>query len=196
MGGLDLTVLADILRESMARGQNPSLTLTSNSMYPLLKTGDRISIESVTPSDLRRGDIITLIDDSDRSQLLTHRFWGKERNGNEWLLVTRGDRPLEFDAPFAASKLIGRVISRQRDQHHLNLQTGSGERLNRWLTKVATTDLHKFTGIVWQETVLDPILLAKKSNQIVGQKQQTFYSRLWRKIHLSRAVFVVSLVDG
>ena len=192
MGRLDSTVLADILRASMAQGQNPGITLTSNSMYPLLKTGDRISIEAILPSDLRHGDIITLIDDSDRSQLLTHRFWGKQLNGSKLLLLTRGDRPLKFDTPFPADNLVGRVIDRQRNQHQLNLQTGSGGWLNRWLARTTAVELHKFTGINWKEVVSNPIALSKKSNQLIKENQQE--NRLRRKIHLSRSIIVTTLV--
>lgn len=199
MGGLDSGILADILRESMSQGQFPGITLTSNSMYPLLKTGDRISIEAVAPSDLQYGDIITLIDDSDRSQLLTHRFWGKQLDKNKWWLLTRGDRPLEFDTPFAASNLVGRVIDRQRNQRQLNLQTGSGAWLNGWLTKVAAADLRRLTGVEWKEAASNPIALTRKSNKIVreegvnGRFQRS--RRLWRKIYLARSIIVTSLIS-
>ena len=191
MGRLDSAILADILRESMSQGQNPGITLTSNSMYPLLKTGDRISIEPVTPSDLQPGDIITIIDDGDRSQLLTHRYWGKQLNGNDLLILTRGDRPLEFDAPFAASKLVGRVISRQRKQHQLNIKTGSGKWLNGWLAKATAVELHELTGISWKEAVPNPIALSKKSNRII--REQKVNGRLRRKLFLSRSIIVTTL---
>lgn len=142
----DARVLADLLRESMARGEQPALTLTSDSMAPLLKTGDQIRIAAATPAALRPGDIVTFVA-AGGSQLMTHRFWGTLQQDGQTALVTRGDRPLQFDAPFAADRLVGHVVARLRHGRELRLDAGAGAWLNSRLTALARHDMARLAGV-------------------------------------------------
>lgn len=151
MGEPDVDMLAELLRESMARGDQPALTLTSDSMAPLLRTGDQIRIAPAAVDALQPGDIVTFIDDSDAVQLMTHRFWGSVRQADQTLIVTRGDRPLWFDRPFGAGRLVGRAVARLRDGRELRLDTGSGARLNRRLAGLAGRDIAQLAGVEYAE---------------------------------------------
>ena len=125
-------LIADMLRQSLEQGDTPFLTISSDSMAPLLKTGDQVGLEPVEPFQLNPGDIITLAPEGD---LLTHRFWGM---GNG-CLRTRGDRPLVFDPLWTSDCLLGRVIVRKRNGRSLSFTSGWGQRLNRhlaWLIKL------------------------------------------------------------
>lgn len=143
----DARMLAELLRESMARGDQPALTLTSDSMAPLLRTGDQIRIAPAAVDGLQPGDIVTFIDDSDAVQLMTHRFWGSVRQADQTLIVTRGDRPLWFDRPFMAGRLVGRAVARLRHGRELRLDTGSGGWLNRRLAGLAGRDIAQLAGV-------------------------------------------------
>lgn len=123
--------IAQLLQASMQAGQFPLLTVTSNSMAPLLQTGDQVQLEPVTWKQLQPGDIITVVTAQD---LLTHRLW-KLHPGNQ--LQTRGDRVLAYDPLWQADQLLGRVISRQRGPKTINLRTGNGRRLNQHLAQIA-----------------------------------------------------------
>lgn len=128
----NIQLVADMLRQSLADGQRPFLTISSDSMTPLLRTGDQVGLEAVASNQLQIGDIITL---EQGDHLLTHRFWGLDGNGR---LQTRGDRPLTFDPPAATNQLLGRVVARRRAGKELALTNGSGHRLHRhliWLLK-------------------------------------------------------------
>jgi signal peptidase I len=134
MANIEATILADMLRDSLRQGQSPRLTVSSNSMAPLLRQGDQITLEAVAPDKLVIGDIITV---GSMSEVMTHRFWGMTDESGQRCLLTRGDRPLVFDKPWPVEALIGRVNGRFQRNHHLNLVTGPGRWLNRRLHRLA-----------------------------------------------------------
>jgi hypothetical protein len=143
MANVDISLLADLLQKSMQQGHHPLLTVASNSMAPLLRHHDQVCVAPVTVAQLQPGDIITI---AAESQLLTHRYWGTLTAREEVRLLTRGDRPLNFDTPWPAANLLGRVIARRRRGRDLSLARGSGRWLNHHLTWLATTELSWLTG--------------------------------------------------
>ena len=123
-------LLADLLRQSLQQGQAPQLEVTSNSMAPLLRQGDKVIIEAVTPEQLTRGDVITLVS---QKAITTQLFWGIDPSQATRRLLTRGDRPLIFDEPWPLEAIIGRMVARCRQGKELSLDSGSGRWLNRHL---------------------------------------------------------------
>lgn len=135
MADVDATLLAALLKESIGKGQQPQLTINSNSMAPLLRSGDRIILGSVTLEQLRPGDLLTL---TIEPYPITHRYWGQWHHADAIHLLTRGDRPLLFDRPWPVDCLIGRVVARERQGKLLSLQQGWGKWLNdrlAWLVR-------------------------------------------------------------
>jgi hypothetical protein len=175
MTNSNTALIADMLRQSMANGQMPFLTISSNSMAPLLKTGDQVGLEAVEPGQLRAGDIITLVQEG---HLLTHRFWGLDGQGR---LHTRGDRPLAPDAPGKADQLLGRIVVRRRQNRELSLQTGIGRRLNHHLAWLVRVESSLLTGHA-------PSLTAPP---MPPQKQGKWAARLVRRFFLAWARLVV-----
>lgn len=138
---MDISQVAEFLRYSVQQGQQPFVTITSNSMAPLLRRGDQVQVEGVAWQALQPGDVVLVQAAVD---LLTHRYWGNvPQEQTVWLLL-RGDRPLAFDAPLPASNLIGRVISRRRQHRLLDLQHGAGRWLNRHLAHLSRSEIHLF----------------------------------------------------
>jgi signal peptidase I len=144
MADVDAALFAALLRESLHKGEQPRLTISSSSMTPLLRRGDEIILESVTVGQLRPGDILTLTTDS---FLQTHRYWGQWQEAGDSYLLTRGDQPLLFDDPWPETALIGRVAARWRLGKMLPINKGWGQWLNRQLTRLATAESHRFTLI-------------------------------------------------
>lgn len=124
-----------MLRESLAQGNMPFLTIGSGSMAPLLKAGDQIGLEAVEALQLEAGDIVTLAAEGD---LLTHRFWGWE----DGRFRTRGDRMIVFDPLWPPDCLLGRVAERRRNGRILTITSGRGQRLNRHLARLIMTESH------------------------------------------------------
>jgi signal peptidase I len=133
MAIVQASILAEMLRQSLQQGQTTRLTVSSNSMAPLLRQGDHIILEATTAERLVKGDIITL---ATASEMMTHRFCGEETITGQRYLLTRGDRPLLWDAPWPVEALIGRVNGRLRYHRYLRLSSGAGLWLNRQLYRL------------------------------------------------------------
>ena len=129
--GADVTTL---LREGLVAGYMPFLSVSSGSMAPLLRVGDEIGVQPVALHQLRVGDVVVV---SDGSQLLTHRFCGREASRVSAAFVTRGDRTLAHDRPWREEELLGRVVVRRRKEHLLWLDYGPGRWLNGRLAGLA-----------------------------------------------------------
>lgn len=127
--------LAELLQQSLQNNRQAMLTVTSNSMAPLIRRGDEVLIVAIErPS---AGDIITF---TTKSGLLTHRFWGFLQKEEGDFLLTRGDKPLLFDSPTPATNILGLVVKRQRHGRWLHLKQGRGRWLNQHLARLAAFD--------------------------------------------------------
>jgi hypothetical protein len=47
-----------LLREGISKGCYPEFQIVSNSMYPILKMGDKVSVKEISVKDLSCGDIV------------------------------------------------------------------------------------------------------------------------------------------
>jgi signal peptidase I len=134
MNQLDTKEVAALLREGLQNGRPSTITVTSNSMSPLLQAGDNIVVSAAAANQLQAGDIIIVNTDKG---FLTHRFWGFATAGGQAYLLTRGDKPWWFDPPSLATNLLGRVTARLRHNRILALDMGWGLWLNRHLARLA-----------------------------------------------------------
>jgi signal peptidase I len=124
-----------LLREQLRQGETAAVIVNGRSMYPLLQPHDLILLESVSIETLQIGEIITTISEG---HLLTHRFWGFEKDVDEGMMLrTRGDRLTNFDPLCHNEDLVGRVIARKRHGQTLCLKTGLGRILHQHLTRLA-----------------------------------------------------------
>jgi signal peptidase I len=180
----DTDHLAALLRDSLQNGRQPQLTVTSNSMAPLIRAGDLIVI-AAAGANLQPGDIITF---ENSSGLLTHRFWGF-LSGNDHdrpLLITRGDKPLWFDPPLEPANVVGRICARQRGKQMLNLETGRGKWLNHHLAWLAAFE---------NRGIISKVLL---NGDAMVQPQKTDIPLGKRLVHwalYSWAVAVTAVID-
>ncbi len=82
------------------------LAVTGASMLPAIWPGDVLQIHRVEAADLSVGDIVVLRRDN---RLTVHRLVELRRQGDEVVLITRGDRSATDDPPFSAKHLLGNV---------------------------------------------------------------------------------------
>lgn len=139
----DAMLIADLLRRALAQGQQPWLTVSSNSMLPLLAKGDAIQVASCSAENLHPGDIVVV---ESGQALLAHRFQGRIRQQGRAYLLTRGDRPLATDPLWPDTALLGRVTARRRGRRVLAFDQGGGRRLNAHLAALAD----------WEAAILGP----------------------------------------
>jgi signal peptidase I len=84
-------------------------------MEPMLRQGDRITIEGTDPSKLRRGDIVVY--ESPLAGLVVHRLmWKVPPLGIPRVAFTKGDALLFLDRPFAIQEVLGRVVEVERGE--------------------------------------------------------------------------------
>lgn len=90
---------------ALRAGCTVELRARGGSMWPLLRTGDWLSVEPAAPSALRRDDIAVI---ATAHGLVAHRVVSTAP------LVTRGDRLRAPDLPPAAGAVVGRVRAVRR----------------------------------------------------------------------------------
>jgi signal peptidase I len=134
MIAVDSSITTELLIQSLQEGARPFLTVTSNSMTPLIRQGDEIQLVLTNQQDLEVGDIIVV---GDADGFLAHRYWSTFFSDGAGYLVLRGDRIKDFDSPYPANQLIGRVVARRRNKHTLDLSHGIGRQLNLLLKNMA-----------------------------------------------------------
>ncbi len=81
--------------------------IASDSMYPLIKTGDKIYVE-VGQKNIERFDVIVFLNDG----LLTcHYMWSMNRLVSPILIRTRSLKYGHRDDPFLFDDYLGKVVS-------------------------------------------------------------------------------------
>ena len=176
--------LADMLKESLRQGITPSLTISSNSMSPLLRCGDRVGLQMLDPASAQPGQIITFSNSNDPDDLITHRVAGTALNNGEAKIATYGDRTLLFDSPVAHEDVLGIVTWRRRNGRFLNLMSGQGARLSKKLTQRSRESLKRATGLQPNIHELDNVKIYK-SNQLCLRYKKKMIVRI-----LSRANYL------
>ena len=79
------------------------------SMHPAIRDGETITVEPVSPADVKRGDIIFCRTDD---ALIAHRVVSIKGRTS---FVLRGDALQSCDEPVSAAQVLGRVVSVERD---------------------------------------------------------------------------------
>jgi hypothetical protein len=122
------------VRDGLAAGHDLFTLVTSESMSPLIRSGDRVRVGKAERHALRPGDIV-LVTSLDGS-LITHRYIGSACVGGEILLHTKGDRSLAVDPPRPAAGLVGRVEAILRGEKALDIGRGWGYLVHRLLARL------------------------------------------------------------
>lgn len=193
MAEFEGTLLAEILRESIKQGTTPNLVVTSNSMSPLLQSGDRIGLQDFVPAEAQPGQIITF-SDTNRDNLITHRIAGSVLENGKIKLVTFGDRTLLFDMPVAAEDVVGQVIWRRRNGRTLDLMSGLGAWLNCKLDGQAREGLKRASGLRLGNNKLDSKTI-NRSNGVCRNYRRNLGARIRFRINYLWASALTILVE-
>ncbi len=94
------------------------------SMWPFLKTRERVVVKKVAAGSLKVGDIILY---RGKNQIVCHRLVKIIKNRGGYLLYARGDNSLRSTEPVAEELLVGKVIGVLRNGHIISL---AGKRSN------------------------------------------------------------------
>jgi signal peptidase I len=136
--------VVEIIKEKIALGEEHSLTVTSGSMRPLLKAGDKVVVKGCLAQRLSRGDIIIY----EAGHLLyAHRFLYKQISNQGTWLVAKGDCRRSMDLPFQSEFLLGRVIAIKKNQYRINLEKWHWQIINWVLAMLSLAEGYIFKTI-------------------------------------------------
>ena len=90
------------------------IKVTGQSMRPVIRTNDVVTIRKVPLHEVRRGDLLMVINEA--GTLVLHRLIRKERLGSDMLYRTKGDRLLMSDSAVTADRILGKVIRIERQK--------------------------------------------------------------------------------
>jgi signal peptidase I len=170
--------IADVLRSYIHGNRVARLTVSSNSMAPVLVNGDVIGLQHADRVRIKPGQIITFDDPGEANGLTTHRLVRTQVDDQEQLLMlTCGDHTLLFDDPWNAEALLGQVIWRVRNGRLLRLDQGPGRWLSIQVGLIAERERARISGVSMTELRLtgEDITLANNQLQL---HRRNLYSRL------------------
>jgi signal peptidase I len=104
------------------------------SMWPFLKTGERIVVKRIPLEDLRIGDIILYRSDN---QMVCHRLIKKVDCEDGYLLYTRGDTSPNLGEPITEKALVGKVTGILRKGRFINFTGRWCHFVNRLIVEFA-----------------------------------------------------------
>lgn len=112
------------------------LRVHGRSMWPTLRPGDQVTVESTVTDHLQPGDWVLL---QGREALFLHRFLGFTREG---LLLTKGDGHRAPDSPWPPDALRGRAVAVSRQGRTIPVSPSS-------LRERARTIVHRLMAAAW-----------------------------------------------
>ncbi len=110
------------------------LTVTGNSMRPLLQAGDGVVVQSIDPLALRPGDMIVV---QRGGEWITHRLVVVDERG--W--HTHGDATCYGDEAASAAQIVGRVIAIERNGQTIDLRQPRWRAVDRRINRVQRVQL-------------------------------------------------------
>jgi signal peptidase I len=101
---IDITTM---IEDVLATGAAARFRATGDSMHPSIRSEELVEVERVDPTAIRRGDVVLA---RLPRGLTAHRVVRIARDGR---FITRGDNAPDFDEPFTADAIVGRVRARR-----------------------------------------------------------------------------------
>jgi hypothetical protein len=101
----------ELVRLALNSNKNAYITLDGSCMRPFLKGSDILEIKRFECGQLKIGDIVAIENSGSESRIIVHRIIRKRGE----ILVTKGDTCLKSDNPADFSRLLGKVVSFERN---------------------------------------------------------------------------------
>jgi len=119
----------DLWKELYLRKRQTWLPVLSDSMGPLLRTGDHVLIQSIMPDNIKPGDIIVF---KNSDKLIVHRIIRKFNN-NGLLFLQKGDNTTNAGI-VKSEDILGRVVAVRKRNKTICLNDSTWQMVNRILT--------------------------------------------------------------
>jgi len=137
-------MIVALLQESLAIGSQPKLQVTSNSMVPVLQSGDQVIVEAIKKNDLRIGDLLVI---QRKSDLLTHRMVATHEYG----YYTKGDHASILDPLISFQSILGRVTLIERGETRIDQKKGIRASINPILGRLGWwgAKIYQISPLAW-----------------------------------------------
>lgn len=114
-------IIDDTLLEFWAEnGKETTFKLTGNSMYPSIKSGDKVVIQH-TRQSIRIGSVVAF---RRGREIIVHRVIKIKKDHDQEIFLTKGDFNRKSDIPITEAQIIGKVVTINKDGgRQIDLQT-------------------------------------------------------------------------
>ena len=102
----------DIANDILINYDTFIINSTGNSMFPILKNGDKAIINKVTPQSIKKGDIIL---ERLYNSIVGHRVITINKSNQNFKIVTRGDNCRNNDPTIQGEDVLGKVVGFTRN---------------------------------------------------------------------------------
>jgi signal peptidase I len=92
------------------------LAVAGASMLPSIWPGDVLEIHRVAVADISLGDIVVF---ARKNRLVVHRVLRLNREQDDVVVITRGDRSATADSPVSTNELLGKVTVIRRGHRNI-----------------------------------------------------------------------------
>jgi hypothetical protein len=124
-------IAAPFVHELLSRDGAVWVHESSESMAPLVRTGDRLCLAPTAFADIEPGHLVASLRGG---QLVVHRVLSRDATA----LVTKGDGLVRRDPPVSAAHVMGRVtVIATRRGRRIELDAFPWPALGRWLARVS-----------------------------------------------------------
>lgn len=129
-------VLKETCLSFLKEGKPIYVTAKGMSMYPFLKSADRLKIALVREGKIRLGDIIAVDRRNGSAWFTVHRV--VKISGDKRYYFTKGDFHKEgMDGPVTAAEIAGKIVWFQRRNLEIDLEQGVWKYINRMIAKLS-----------------------------------------------------------
>ena len=133
--------LYNALRLSLlGEGKAIYLNVSGGSMYPFVKSGDKIKIEQIREEEIRIGDIAVVDRQAEAGpRFLVHRVVKITEDAGNRVYFTKGDAHKDtcLEGPIAINSIIGRVTQIKRNGLNIDFKTPLWRCLNSFIGKLS-----------------------------------------------------------
>jgi signal peptidase I len=130
----------EVWRTAAAGGGSLRLTITSDSMRPLLRTGDVVVVQPIEPRALLPGAVIVV---QRGGEWITHRLVAVDERG--W--HTHGDNTRYADEAASAAEIVGRVIAIEQADQTIDLEQPQWRAIDRRINRVQRLQVRMFATL-------------------------------------------------
>lgn len=126
-GTVENSIIEDLFREAVRKGQPLWFRVISSSMYPLLRIGEQVYVEPATADQLQVGEIAAF---ETGEGLVIHRIVGRRLENRSIELIEMSDVHLRAGR-VASSAVIGRVVAIGLENRRIDLQRSIAQKCGR-----------------------------------------------------------------